>query len=366
MGNPRLTEAVAGGRAGALARVRPESWPALAREVRYEGLDGLVYALCLDQGIAVPQAEAAELAWGHREVAARNLAALSGLEELVAELERAGHEVAVLPGASLLHRYPDPGCRPMDDVDLLVPARQEAAVSGRLRSAGFSQSDRHEGIFQRGDLVVDLHVDLVNGARQPSRALASWMEPGAVWQRRRRLTSGRGGFWVLGIDDEVIYTAAHALRHSYRRLSWLCDLRLLLREEALDWDALRHRAAAFAAHRALAYGLRFLDEVAGAALPPPAAAYWRGVRCSALEECLVRALFRRGREAELGEVLWSYSCPGWVARARFLADFLFPRPPVLRQVYPRVPRGLLPLAYAMRAAEVVRRGSAALVSLAKG
>ena len=132
---------------------------------------------------------------------------------------------------------------------------------------------------------------------------------------------GGQGAWSLCREDEVLYTAVHALRHSYRRLAWFCDLDRLL-GQALDWDLMGDRARHFNLSRALAYGLRFLEQEAGLSLPCPAAAAWRGTPLGPVEERLLTRLFRQRPAAEWGEVLWSCSCRGGVARLRFLGGWV--------------------------------------------
>lgn len=359
----KLAGVVLGGGTGS---VPARAWPLLVEEARWEGLGGLVYALAWRECAPVAQPAVAALAVEHVAQAASNLQSLGTLNEVIVEIERDGLEMLVLPGATLLDLYPDTGCRPMDDVDVLVRPEHAEAAAGLLRRLGFRQPRDHEELFVRGDSMVDVHTDLVNGTRVRARHLAGWMAPEEVWQRRRRWEVGGGcAAWCLCREDEVLYTAVHALRHSYRRLAWFCDLHRLL-GQSLDWGLVRGRAERFNLSRSLAYGLRYLEQEAGAALPEPASALWRSTPLGPVEERLLTRLFRRRPAAEWGEVLWSCSCPGWVARARFLGEFLFPRPQILRQVFPGVPRALLPLTYLLRLGQICRRGAATLAGMAKG
>ena len=86
--------------------------------------------------------------------------ARSPVPSVLAELVRQGVEAIVLPGVPLLAFYPDPGCRPMDDIDLLVRPEQMPIAAVALVEMGFATPERHADLYVRGALVIDLHDDL--------------------------------------------------------------------------------------------------------------------------------------------------------------------------------------------------------------
>ena len=74
----------------------------------------------------------------HRQAWSRNQVLFHKVRPLVEELRRDGIPVLLLKGAALaLRAYPDPGCRPMRDVDLLVPTTAARNVLVKLESAGW-------------------------------------------------------------------------------------------------------------------------------------------------------------------------------------------------------------------------------------
>jgi len=81
---------------------------------------------------------------------------------------------------------------------------------------------------------------------------------------------------VPAAEDEFVYLALHAAGHSFARLIWLYDLKLLvLRNPNLDWDGVVHRAQNARVGTAVGYAARLLDDwlsvpladVAGTLLP---------------------------------------------------------------------------------------------------
>jgi hypothetical protein len=69
-------------------------------------------------------------------------------------------------------------------------------------------------------------------------------------------------------EDEFVYLATHAAGHSFIRLMWLYDLKLLVRaQQALDWDEVGRRAEAFGVASAVAYTVRLLQAWLGVEIP---------------------------------------------------------------------------------------------------
>lgn len=347
-----------------LSLVSPESWEQLAALARLEGMEGLLYYRCLQAQIEIPSPYLHALRRSYRMVAERNCIALAHLQELLDQAaDTIGLEFLVLPGASLLPLYPDEGCRPMDDVDLLVRAGKLEEAGAFLRSQGFEQAQRHDGLFTGRGLTLDLHTDLVNRDRIRARSDAVRMDMDEVWRSARAYSTSALTARALSVEDEILYTALHSLRHSFRRLTWFIDFQLLARSDP-DWEVAERKALQCNSMQSVNYCLRYLED----RLPYPAAGAPATPDLPALglvEGFLFRRLSATRPQSELGEILWSFSCAGIGARARFLWEFLFPRPEVLMQVFPRIPRVLIPLAYGLRAAQLLLRGSRQLSVLAK-
>lgn len=329
-------------------------------QIEIEGLEGLLHARRV---IAAPRS-AAVAAWqqAHRAVAATNLTRMSELTAVLSALRDARVEPLVLPGASLLRHYPDAGCRPMDDVDLLAPPGRREDVRHQLRQQGLCSAERHPDLMHRGCLHVDVHADLTNADRIRARRHAGWLHPDEVWARRRRVEVEGHRVWVLASEDEVLYTAAHALRHSYRRLTWFVDLALQLRQETLDWEHLRRLGTSSGLGRPLACALSLLDGW-HVRLPDPAREWLASQRPPPVTRWLLERIVGGRATTCAGEVLWCLGTPGLIDRARLLAEFVFPRPDVMLQVFPRLPRRLAPLGYALRCGQLVGRGVAELTTV---
>jgi hypothetical protein len=177
----------------------------------------------------------------------------------------------LLKGADYARRlYPEPTLRPMQDIDILVPAARFAAVCARLHEAGlvqrFEGSPTHrvawfgESVFDLGDVTLEVHHSFLPRARHP-------IDYDAVW--RRRVPVAGAGVAVARLDDvdALVYHALSLAKDEFFvRLARYVDFWLLLRtlsslgparERAREWRATH---ALFGALREVAHLFPELEE----------------------------------------------------------------------------------------------------------
>ncbi len=321
-----------------------------------QDLAGLLHAKGHGHGMYRPQ---------HVDTAVSNLHRLHAVAGLCRDLEATQAEPILLPGASLLRLYPDLGCRPMEDVDLLVRPGHRQLVVDALDRRGWHASERHPNVFSHADgSVIDLHTDLLNGDRLKNRWRAGWIEPADAFARCVRRTVAGFHLLTLSDEDELLVTAAHSLRHSYRRLIWLIDFALQLRVLTKDGQALWDLSQGTRLYLQLRYSLELVDE-SGVSLPSWVSSCSGRQPLPKSEAFILRWIHRHRHQTVAGELLSCWSCSNRVDRLRFLIEFVFPRPDVLLQVYPRLPSWLAPLAYPMRLLQIVGRGVSELTFAAR-
>ena len=302
----------------------------------------------------MPATFAHALARRYRQTAQENVIRVRQLSGVLESLRRVEIVSIVLPGAGLLPLYPDPGCRPMDDIDLLASPAKLPELRAHLLEMGFHSPERHPDIVGKGALQLDLHEDVVNSARVGARRLGGWMPLEAVWEERRTVEIDGVVIETLGLHDMVLYTCLHALRHGYSRLTWFIDLRYLLRE-VNEWDILFDRGRRFRLSRPLFYCLEYLRTRTGYRLPAPAQRWMVGFRFATGEGFVLTRALRDRDKGEWGDLLWSDNVSGIWRRSLFLLQTAFPGPEVLLQVFPHVPRSLFPLAYPLRIIQLLYR-----------
>jgi hypothetical protein len=206
----------------------------------------------------------------------KNVVALDAGEELLAGLEAQGIAVAPLKGWALLTTgghlaevsplYPDPGTRPMDDLDLMVAAGARGLASAVLEKVGFRpiQSPRvrsslyaagHEVAFHKRSGEIDLFVELHWASAGPESLLRGMIFSGERFLRMlcvRNEGSGRLAPTPLG---NLLFAAVHGARHAYERWIWLHDLHQLLARSPFDWASVVRAARAWRVRGPLYAGL---------------------------------------------------------------------------------------------------------------
>lgn len=243
-----------------------------------------------------PEAWASEIASDTARCRAQTALVLPALARTaLVPLVEAGFEPVVMKGAALASRYPHPGLRPMDDVDLFLPPRQHASALRVLQAGGWDRRDRpgqhHEIVLAHPDvpgLPIELHRAFATWSTRVSRLSAR-----ALWEGRQRQTVGGAPAFGFSPIDELLMLVTHAAKpfHTFERLLWITDLAVVVAAAArdghpFDWDAVAGAAGRARCTSALAVALTQAARLgvdAPAPLLRPAA---RGARLAALAPVL--------------------------------------------------------------------------------
>ena len=225
-------------------------WAALIPQAEMHGLAPLVYRHAQLCGAHIPAEARLQLQglYLRHKYANESLTAVSA--EILAALGRAGIEALLLKGAALAHTvYPEPGLRPMRDVDILVPAAQAEEAQTVLLGIGFratgiieklSANHRHLDVLQlerNGHIVsVEIHQYLLSGLLSQGQ--------------KKRLADLRRPFLAFAVGETAAFTLNpdEMLWHLYRhmvlepaRLVRLVDIVGFAGKFArqIDWDFVR-------------------------------------------------------------------------------------------------------------------------------
>jgi hypothetical protein len=177
-------------------------------------------------------------------------------------LALAGLKPLALKGLALAERYPQPGLRPMDDIDILLPRPLAYTAIRILRRAGWRRvahggPDPHYDIVFRHPRVrgipLELHYELARWQERPKGLDAS-----RLWASRRPIDVLGEGAWGLPPELELISLVAHAAKrfHLFNRLLWTVDLTVVAGATAIDWEEFARLAHDTHCRTASAVGLR--------------------------------------------------------------------------------------------------------------
>ena len=184
------------------------------------------------------------------------------LEHAVGRLHDAGFTPLVLKGAALAERYPAPGLRPMDDVDLVLPPFQHDAAIEVLCAAGWSLAS-HSAIAQEtgydiplvhpvAALPIELHWNL---HRRTQRT--NGVDAARLWDERVEATVGGWPAWGSTPELELMALATHAAKpfHVFNRMIWAVDIAVVAAAPGFDWDIVARRSVELRCRAAVAVAL---------------------------------------------------------------------------------------------------------------
>lgn len=230
----------------------PRDWTPLVRLARREGLAGLLLRAVEESRTELPPGLRAELRADSTATLARNLLLLQDTGRLARALTRCGAPALFLKGVALLETqaYPDPGCRAMFDVDLLVRQRDAAVARAAACSLGWRLVEprrapsrqprtkqnlvRHEG-GHRLRLEIHTHLD---GLGQRGGAV----EP--LLGRARAARVGGEPALVPAVADMAMQLAVHWTTEGFPdRLRDEIDLLALVMRSGLSLAEAGERAA---------------------------------------------------------------------------------------------------------------------------
>ena len=174
----------------------------------------------------------------------------------VGPLTAAALEPVVFKGPAVAARYPRPGLRPMEDIDLLLPRADHARALSALAAAGWTVARAADG--EQYDTVLthpevpSLFLELHFGLETASQRVTA-LDPVTLWARRQPAVVAGAPTFVLPLEEELVVLAAHAGKphHGFVRLVWIADIAMIVRAaesdgNPVDWE--RVRAVAVSTH----------------------------------------------------------------------------------------------------------------------
>lgn len=266
----------------------------------------------------------------------RNSHIQSVLKELDETLADNDITCIIWKGAALINSlYPDIGLRPMDDIDLLILPNHLLKIEKILKRLGFSPRTAYPLTWYRGEIVLDLHLDVVHGDRISSRLRALPITAETLVPETRPLSNFRR-LLTLSPRDALICLAVHALKHGFSRDIWLIDAvnlltqypEIIARPEKLIQRALDLRASfpLFILFSLLETCPNNLDLGFICRLRPKKFGFFARL--------FVRSLKNARQIPYAGEIFYLFLLDSYQQQVSFLLETMFPSRQVMRQLFP--------------------------------
>lgn len=227
------------------------AWDDLLNQAKTQGLESLLYHHLQAAGVPLPPKVRQELQGLYLRHCHANQVRAETLAEILTTFEAAGIQALVLKGAALAHLiYPQPGLRPMSDVDLLIKKSDARQAQHLLNNLGFYGSipdsqhwpDKHPAPAVRPGqgltVSVELHHNLYQTFQPASLTFETLTSP--------PLTFSIAGSpaQTLGCEDMLGHLCEHVAYHASIwepiRLIWISDIVGFAERYAaeIDWDRL--------------------------------------------------------------------------------------------------------------------------------
>ncbi|MDB2262059.1 nucleotidyltransferase family protein [Halorubrum ezzemoulense] len=175
--------------------------------------------------------------------------------------------------------YGSISCRWFSDLDFLVIEEDPLDAHGVLQDQGYKQTEfagippsklvngsifQWEGEFhflnERDEIPIDLRHQFVGKYRNAEGLFSD------LWERRTSVSLAGESVPALSPEDRVVLLLAHGTKHGWCRLSWVCDVALLLQQD-IQWNDIIDRAAQYGWKTAVLLGIAVAAELAEIDVP---------------------------------------------------------------------------------------------------
>jgi hypothetical protein len=165
-----------------------------------------------------------------------------------------GLEPVVFKGPAVAARYPEPGLRPMDDIDVLLPRADHQHALEALGRAGWQVTrpgagGHYDTVLSHREIpsfLLEVHYGLEEASER-----ATALDSDRLWALRQPLECAGTKAFGLPPVEEIVVLATHAGKphHRFVRLVWMADLAMIVGHAethgtAIDWDRVLHVARA--------------------------------------------------------------------------------------------------------------------------
>jgi hypothetical protein len=250
--------------------------------------------LALAASDVVPAAVLAELRARSQQGVMRSLQLSGELVDAVHAMSAFGADPMPFKGPTLaVLVYGSLSLRQYEDLDILVRRQEVERARKALLSRGYSPvtaynesqrasirlSGHHEQFLNPVTRsTIELHWSLNNRSLSRDSFEHNW------WENRQSVSIGGVEMRTLGVEQMLLYLCMHGGKHSWGRLSWLCDLQRALRAYPdAYWSRIWALARENGAARMVEIGLLLVESVLNGSALTAAAAQGRSPDAEARE-----------------------------------------------------------------------------------
>lgn len=202
------------------------------------------------------------------------------LIRIVEDLSPRGIEVMPYKGVALAEMaYGDIALRHAGDIDLLIRPQDFPRIRGAVRELGYTPHMALSQAEERAYLKSGYECAF-DGAAGPNLLELQWaIQPSfyavdfdmdALFHRAVTITVAGHPMKTPSSEDLVLVLSAHAAKHVWGRLIWLCDIARIMALPTLDWTWIASQAKSLGIVRILRVTMFLANRLLSATIPPAA------------------------------------------------------------------------------------------------
>jgi hypothetical protein len=231
---------------------QPVRWKCLFGLADQHGIQPLLYQSLLGLKDAVPAEEMNWLKQRYQTNVYKNLLLSRELTRILEHLSALGIAVMPYKGLALAEAlYGNITLRQAGDIDLIISPKDLPRIRRAVAELGYTphaplSEDEERAYLKSGyecafDSVAGRNLLEVQWAIQP-RFYAVDFEMDGLFQRAVALSVAGYSTKTLSSADSLLVLSAHAAKHVWGRLVWLCDIARLMALPDLEWDWIAEQA----------------------------------------------------------------------------------------------------------------------------
>jgi hypothetical protein len=308
-----------------------------------EGLAGFLYRGLMSSGVfdTLTEDQKERLQSLYYNTVVFNLKRIHELGTVLEVLDQENIQVVLLQGIALLPQiYDDIGLRPTTDIDLWVPEKDFSSLVRILLGHGYERDKLYPTTFRKGSTILDLRTHILWADRLRARKFLLSKSQECIHNDTQIIDFEGQKVRSLNEYDQVLYLMLHALKHNVERLIWLADIKLLVDGwKRSDWEALVYRARELGQEKPVYYMLFLLFHLFAFQPPTEARHILQGEHLNLLEKKVLRRRIAGSSLPVWAVLLLLTSGKSWSTRLAFMYETFFPKPEVMRQIFPAHPEG---------------------------
>jgi hypothetical protein len=260
----------------------PIRWKLLFDLAERHGTQPLLYQALVEVEDAIPREQVSLIEQSYQTNLHKALFLSRELIRIVDRMSALGIEVMPYKGLALAELiYRDIALRQAGDIDLLIHPQDLPRIRDAVQELGYTphltlSKPEERAYLQSGyeyafDGTAGPNLLEVQWAIHP-RFYAIDFEMQELFSRAIKVTVAGHPMKTPSPEDSLLVLSAHAAKHVWGRLIWLCDLARLINLPTLDWNWIGSQAQALGIVRILRITMLLANQLLGATIPPAAQA----------------------------------------------------------------------------------------------